>query len=578
MKRSIKSLWRRFAADEGGVVSILAVAAIVAAIGVSVIVVDAGSLLYAKRQLQAAADAAAMSAVRDLGKAGGDPQARAEEALAANGFDTPKSLQVVLGGYDADESLAPANRFDASASTDNAVKVKVSIDSPTYFAQFFGVPGTSEVYAESTAAMVDQASISAGTGLASLDNGVANSLLTALLGTSVNLSAANYQGLIDTKINALAFLDALATQIGVDGTYGDVLNANASVGDILTAALDVLTSGDTSQSSGDPVAAQQALATLHTTALDALDLSISTVIDAPELANRSIGSIVTTGDNNLDVNVYDLVTASTLGQATGETIDLGPAISIPLTGTSASTRIAVGSPEASSKLGPVGTQVHTSQIRIALTVTALGIDLSPLASANITLPIYLEAAKGTATISDIPCRRSGTMVSTTGVTGVASARLGDVSDANLSDFSASPSLSDPVIVTLKSLGIPVADVSASATANLGAGGPTQRDFTQDDIDNQVKKQVTSGLGSADLVSGLISTLDLKVTLLGVLPLTLTKAIIEGVVDTVVAPLLVSILNVVDDTLDSLLAALGVKIGTLDMGVNGVSCGVPKLVG
>ena len=101
---------------------------------------------------------------------------------------------------------------------------------------------------------------------------------------------------------------------------------------------------------------------------------------------------------------------------------------------------------------------------------------------------------------------------------------------------------------------------------------------QDDIDNQVKKQVTSGLGSADLVSGLISTLDLKVTLLGVLPLTLTKAIIEGVVDTVVAPLLVSILNVVDDTLDSLLAALGVKIGTLDLGVNGVSCGVPKLVG
>ena len=134
-----------------------------------------------------------------------------------------------------------------------------------------------------------------------------------------------------------------------------------------------------------------------------------------------------------------------------------------------------------------------------------------------------------------------------------------------------------MIVTLKSLGIPVADVSASATANLGAGGPTQKDFTQSDIDNQVKKQVASGLGSADLVSGLISSLNLNVTVLTI-PLGLTSAIITGVVDTVIAPLLVSILNVVDDTVDSLLAALGIKIGTLDMGVNGVSCGVPKLVG
>ena len=43
MKRSFKSLWRRFAADEDGAISILAVGAIVAAIGVSVIVIDAAS-------------------------------------------------------------------------------------------------------------------------------------------------------------------------------------------------------------------------------------------------------------------------------------------------------------------------------------------------------------------------------------------------------------------------------------------------------------------------------------------------------------------------------------------------------
>ncbi|NIJ43214.1 putative membrane protein [Parvibaculum indicum] len=371
MKRSLISLWHRFADDDSGAISILAVGAIVAAIGVSVIVVDAGSLLYAKRQLQAAADAAAMSAVRDIGKAGGDPTARAEEALAANGFDDPQSLQVLSGGYDADESIAPASRFDTAAGTSNAVKVMTSINSPTYFAQFFGVPGTSEVYAESTAAMVDQASISAGTGLASLNDGIANNLLTALLGTAVNLSAANYQGLVDTKIDALAFLDALATRVGVSGTYGDLLSANASVGDIVNAALDVLASGDTSHSSGDPVAAQQALNALPESALNALDLSVNAVIDASELQDRQIGNIVRTGTNDLKVNAYDLLIAAVMGQANGETIDLGTTLSLPVTGTSISTRIAIGQPEAQSKIGPVGTQVKTAQIILALEITAV---------------------------------------------------------------------------------------------------------------------------------------------------------------------------------------------------------------
>ena len=457
------------------------------------------------------------------------------------------------------------------------MRIKARIDSPTYFAQFFGAGDTSEVYAESTAAMVNQASISAGTGLASLDNGIANQLLTALLGTSVSLSAANYQGLIDTKVDALAFLDALATRLNITGTYGDLLSANASVGDILGAALDVLTSGNTDQSSGDPVAAQQAILALQTAVLNTLNLSVDAVIDASQLQNRSIGNIITTGTNDLSVNVYDLIIAAVMGQANGKTIDLGTNVSLPLVGTSLVTRIAIGSPEASSKLGPVGTQVHTSQVRLALTAKALSVSLWPLADADITLPIYAEVAPGTATISDIPCNRSGTMVSVTGVTGIATARIGEIDSSALSDFSSSPTFADPIIVHLTLLGLPVADVSASATANLGAGGPTQKNFTQNDIDNQVKKQITSGLGSADLVSGLVSTLNLNVTILNI-PLGLTSAIITGVVNTIVAPALVSILNVVDGTIDSLLAVLGVKVGTLDMSVNGTSCGVPKLVG
>ncbi len=577
MKRSLISLWDRFAADDSGAISILAVGAIVAAIGVSVIVIDAGSLLYAKRQLQAATDAAAMSAVRDIGKAGGNPTARAEEALAANGFDSPKSLQIVPGGYDADESIAATNRFDSTASTENAVKVMARIDSPTYFAQFFGVPGTSEVYAESTAAMVNQASISAGTGLASLNDGIANNLLTALLGTAISLSAANYQGLVDTKIDALAFLDALATRVGVSGTYGDLLSADASVGEIVNAALDVLASGDTSQSSGNPVAAQQALNALPESALNALNLSVGAVIDASELQDRQIGNIVKTGTNDLTVNVYDLLIAAVMGQANGKTIDLGPTVSVPITGTSISTRIAIGEPQASSKVGPVGTQVKTAQVRIALDAIIASVDIG-LISTNISLPIYLEAASGTATISAIPCSRNGTMVSVTGTTGVAKAKVGEIDDATLNNFGSSPPLSDPEIARLKAIGITLATISASADAQLGQGGPSAKDFTQNEIDNGTLKTVSSSVGLSTLLSSLVSNLNLSVNVLNSGLLSSLVGLSVNAIKTTVSLAVVPVINALETPINQLLATLGVKIGTLDMGVNGTSCGVPKLVG
>ena len=591
MKRSIKSLWCRFAADEGGVVSILAVAAIVAAIGVSVIVIDAGSLLYAKRQLQAATDAAAMAAVRDLNKAGGDPVARAQEVFDANNVVTTKDPEVISGGYNADESKSAEDRFDEGASTPNAVKVIARIDSPTYFAQFFGADGSSEVYAESTAAMVNQASISAGTGLASIDPTIANNLLTALLGTSVNLSAVQYTGLVDTKISALAFMDALATRVGITGTYGDLLTANASVGDILGATLDVLTSGDTSQSSGDPVAAQQALLALHTTALDALDLSVGAVIDASELADRSIGNIVATGDNNLDVNVYDLVAASIMGQATGETIDL--ALTPTVAGlTALDARVAIGSPAAYSKLGPPGTFVKTAQIRIALDASLGTSNIPVLGQAlNLDVPLYVEAASGTATISAIPCNRNGTMVDVAGESGVTKAMLGNVDDATFSDFTNHDSLigvldDKPVLANVANL----VKVSASASGEVGKGGPETKSYAYSELypdgpdgDLQsVTKQVSAGVGSANLAADLIGSLDVETNLLGN---TLLNALLHGIVSsattavgTAVKTAIIPLLNVVDAITDSLLATLGVKIGTLDMSVNGVSCGVPKLVG
>src|SRR5690606_33771020 len=86
-------------------------------------------------------------------------------------------------------------------------------------------------------------SFSAGTRIASLNGGLANQVRGGLLGTTLNLSLVDYNALAGTNIGALAFLDALAAEVGLDvgsGTYGDLLGTTVTVGDILDAAIDVL--------------------------------------------------------------------------------------------------------------------------------------------------------------------------------------------------------------------------------------------------------------------------------------------------------------------------------------------------
>ncbi|HUD51492.1 TadE/TadG family type IV pilus assembly protein, partial [Parvibaculum sp.] len=57
---------RNFRRDESAAVSLIAVATIFMVLAVATIVIDAGSILFARRTLQNATDAAALSAVQHL--------------------------------------------------------------------------------------------------------------------------------------------------------------------------------------------------------------------------------------------------------------------------------------------------------------------------------------------------------------------------------------------------------------------------------------------------------------------------------------------------------------------------------
>ena len=105
--------------------------AIIAALGgglacaLAALTVDVGSLALHARNLQGAADLAALSAAMDIPRA--EVAARATATANTGGTVT---VAVVRGRYTADRAVAPAARFSAGDADPNAVRVTLSQPSP----------------------------------------------------------------------------------------------------------------------------------------------------------------------------------------------------------------------------------------------------------------------------------------------------------------------------------------------------------------------------------------------------------------------------------------------------------------
>lgn len=96
MLQATKSWMLRFARNDAGVISVMGAMALMLALAVTMIVVDTGAMLSAKRSQQAATDAAALGAVRQLDNA----QATAEEILfTLNSFDSNASTATARPVY-----------------------------------------------------------------------------------------------------------------------------------------------------------------------------------------------------------------------------------------------------------------------------------------------------------------------------------------------------------------------------------------------------------------------------------------------------------------------------------------------
>lgn len=521
-------------------------------VGMAAFGVDIGTIFADKRRTQSTADLAAIVAASDLSHA-----ARAAAATVAKNNYPPDSLVAVEPGlYVADGALSPPQRFTPSATPSNAVRVTLKTKTPLYFGKVLTGSPSFDVHASAIAATTQMASFAIGSRLASLNGGLLNALLGGLLGTSLSLSAMDYQALLDAKIDMFNFLSALATRANLNGvTYDALLDSKLKLTDVI-AALQTASGGNS--------AATAALSNISL-ALAGLTtkIALSSLFGAGPYGTLPVGQ-----KPKAAVTVSALNLLSAAGQIANGAHQIAATVNLGLPGVAAVTLTAtVGERPVGTSWVTVGTQgasVHTAQTRVLLQVKLIGSGTVSV----VNLPVYVEIAAGTATLDAVACGYPDVSTSSVrlGVSpGIVDAWIGNVTTADLNNFSTKP---NPPAAKLVDLG--AVQVTGRAHATMANTAPTPVTFSYSDIQAQTKKTVDTTSFTSSLTASLLGDLQLAVQL-GPLGLP-----VPGL-----APLVLSIIGGATHSVDALLAGvlqtLGVGLGQADVWVTGVRCDGAVLV-
>jgi len=558
----MRALLQRFRRNERGAVALILALSLPAVIGFAAVSIDVGSVYLTTRHLQGVADLAAMAAARDPTNA----QAAAQATVANNAFGAPVTANVVTGQYTPDATKAASQRFTPGGTIPTAAQVTLTTEAPIFFGQMITGKPSMTVARTATAAQAQFASFQIGSGLASLQGGLANSLLSALTGSNVSLSVMNYNALAGADVDLFQFSDALRTRLGLQAaTFNQVLGAQISTGTALSALADALTaSGQTAAASSINILAQAAGT--------GVSINLSNLLNLGPYGQQDH---VNQGSSaSVAVSALDLADAVLTAAQGGRQLQLNLGASIPgLTNVTAF--LALGQRAANSPwiaIDSTGTViVTTAQARLYLNTQVLpstGL-LAPLGVSLINVPVYVELAQAQAKLSSLSCGSggSGQSVTLAVAPSVGQIALGTVNTASLNDFSKPETITPAVLVNLLL-------IQASATANINLGGSVFQtvSFNAADIANGTVKTVSTNNLAQATIGSLLANTQIGVSLLG-LGLTIGTGPATGVLQTT----LTAIGAPLDGILNSLTALLGVRLGEADVKVNGVRCKGAALV-
>lgn len=545
-----------FAGDRRGAVAVTSAVLLTSLVGFTALGVDVGSVYTDRRRAQSVADLAALAAVSDLVNA--DKAAGA--TIARNKLADP-SYRLQYGIYSANPALAPDKRFVPSdAASANAARVDLSTSTPLFFARVLTGRDEFQIRTSATATLSSFAQFAIGSRLLKIDGGLLNSLLGGLLGTTLSLSVMDYDALVNLKLDAFGVINALAIRMRVTaGTYDDVLSGNAKTSDVIGAMLD-----NARQQYGSLDRGVSALASIADR-LQGSDSKIKVV----SMMDLGPYTTMTIGDKpKVSASLMALDMVSAVAELANGTNQAAFAVNAGIPGiASASLKVAVGErPQGTSwvTFGSTGASVHTAQTRLLLNVQLAG--TAPYVAIN--LPIYIEIASGTATLSNLSCGFPDIATSrvTLDVTpGLVDAWIGNVSMSQFGNFSSAPSPGAATLVDVAGL-----KVTAKSHVSVGNMSPTPVTFSYGDIVAYRKRTVGTTAFSTSLLSSLLGNSQIGVNAFGL-------GLGAPVISSGVAALLSQATTPIDQLLSSVLQTLGIGLGQADVWVSNLRCDGAVLV-
>lgn len=240
-----------------GVIGLMAVGTLALALVCMLLVVDSGRLYLEKRKLQSIADTSALEAAGRGGQCAANTTASdyALQNATRNGFpvvvnDNSRVMTVTCGTLVTNASSLRV--FSPDANKNDAIRVVATKAVTTSIANgvrnlFSGVPLAAQMTLQATAVAAlppPAASLTIRSTAFVVDSNksiILNSLFSGLLGGSLNISAAGWNGMVNSNISLLSYLDQLKIDLGLTAVgYSQVLGNTISVSQLIQSAINVL--------------------------------------------------------------------------------------------------------------------------------------------------------------------------------------------------------------------------------------------------------------------------------------------------------------------------------------------------
>lgn len=567
--------------------------ALFAAVGIGLMVImlsvlDIGFLTYYKREYQKAADLAAIAGANQLAAGSGS---LCDAATDAARDSATANLGALLSH---DPPAAECGKWTAAAFTPdetepNAVRATITGQAPRFF-----MPGDRTLTATAVAIpQPPQAALGIRSTLVSLEDGLVNALLGALLGSNVSLDVLGWEGVASADVNLFDFLENVGSLEGIElsadiGTVENLLAAEVSLLNLVEATIQAVGPGST------------AGVTLDALGVSLVDLGVGGLeIALGDLLSLGLGT--DTAGLDVAVNAFELVQATIQTANAEHALSAGAGANVPyLAGVSLGATVieapqiaVVGNPAridpANPKNGEGSIYVRTAQIRLLLSVD-LGVigllnnvlDALPLIDVDVLgtdLDVGLNVGGAEAWVSGHDCQLDGDKsLDVDTETAAANLALGVFSPAALDDFFGSgtpfPEADVLNILSVSLLSEPV--VSIGIRANVPVLGSDQQLFYENpppeqlpEISDPETDEMYQQISSQDLVASLSDTvagLDLETTPEGL------EYLVEGVLNLVANLVLLPLGALLDPIVNALLNILGVNLAEAEVGAR-MSCDV-----